>query len=112
MSKSSATFTVDCAGCGKSVTHPYGEGLTFEFRIEQLISKDGWIRRDFAPNARLWFCGHQCANHSYAALQCEEWWRKHNETKPFPLYKTVILTLLTIALILWVSFGLQHLLER
>lgn len=112
MSRPLSTFTVDCAGCAKSVTHPYDSNWDFEFRIEQLISKEGWIRRDFSPYTRLWFCGTQCANYSRAALQCEEWWHKYNQMKPFPIYKAVIATVLTIALTIWVSFGFQHLLGR
>jgi len=112
MSRTSATFTVDCVGCGKSVTHPYDGATTFEFRIEQLISKEGWVRRDFAPNVRVWFCDSLCANHSPAALQYEDWWRKHNQLKAFSTTKVLIATLLTTVLTLLVSFGLQHLIGR
>jgi hypothetical protein len=112
MSRPSATFTIDCAGCGKSVTHPYDGAETFEFRIEQLISKEGWVRRDFAPNARLWFCDSLCAYHSPAAVQCEEWWRKHNQPKAFSTTKVLIATLVTMVLTVLASFGLQHLIGR
>lgn len=77
MSEIKATMIVQCWGCGKSQNYPLDPYCIFDARIDQLISKEGWIRRKFGPNATPWFCGVQCAYHSQAALQCEEWWRKN-----------------------------------
>lgn len=101
-----STFTIHCAGCYKEVTNPYTGAWDFEYKIEQMISKEGWIRRDFGPNARLWFCSPPCAFESNAAIQCEDWWRQHNAANRLKLNTRIfVATMVAMVLLVFAAFG-------
>lgn len=71
------TFYIECWGCGKSITKQADNWCAFQTRIDQLISQEGWVRREFGPNSSPWFCSTLCAYQSPAARQCEKWWHHH-----------------------------------
>lgn len=101
-----SNFTIECWGCGKSLTRPFNDIFTFEHQIQQLIVEEGWTRREFGPNANPWFCGTQCAYHSHAAIQCRNWWDNY-ERRAF--IKTITLVILTMIGVLAAIFLFAHL---
>lgn len=71
----SATFTIQCWGCNKSVSRPYDSFEDEQQKIQELKNQ-GWQRRTFGNNinASPWFCSEDCAHNSYNAKQAEQWW--------------------------------------
>jgi len=73
--KDQSTFCLSCWGCHKEVILPYTGADQLQKELNTLI-KNGWVKRQFAPNAEPWFCGLDCAYQSLPAKQAEEWWSK------------------------------------
>jgi len=77
----SATFTIECWGCRRSVSRPYTDYDDSQQKLEELKA-EGWCRRAFGPKGAPqnwdegpWFCSKECAYSSYNAVQAEEYWR-------------------------------------
>lgn len=80
-----ATFSITCWGCNKSIYRPYIDKKDFDIQINEL-KNEGWLRREFGPNASSWFCGEDCAYNSYHAKQAEDWWNEYNEEIEYDKY--------------------------
>lgn len=82
----SATFWIKCWGCNKTVSSgEYDDSDQYELKLNQ-FKKEGWLRREFGPNASPWFCGEECAYHSMNAKTAEEWWSKYKQEKKYEEY--------------------------
>jgi hypothetical protein len=84
---SGSTVTVTCWGCDKSETHPMKHGAEDQAQKEEWASR-GWRRKAFwSPNwdKGPWFCSDDCANHSYNAVQANEYWQQEAQ-KEFEAY--------------------------
>jgi len=78
---------LECWGCRKSEQHPLTHGTEYKAQQEEWASR-GWRRKAFwSPNwdKGPWFCSDDCANHSYNAVQANEYWTQHAQ-KEFEAY--------------------------
>jgi hypothetical protein len=83
----SATFTIQCWGCSKSVSCLYDSFDDEQQKLQELKNL-GWRRRAFwSPNwdKGPWFCSDECATHSHNAQQAAKYWEEHAQ-KEFEAY--------------------------
>jgi hypothetical protein len=64
--------TAICEACRRSQTVEEFDPCNIE--IPELLAL-GWIKRVFAPNVEVWFCGPTCAYLSWRAREIEDCWR-------------------------------------
>jgi hypothetical protein len=101
--KSTATITITCWGCCKTIDKPYSNYLDCQKELDNLL-EEGWIKRSFGSNAWAWFCSHDCAYNSNHARIAELWWQKHGK-KNMPWIFTVSTVLVIIYMILSLAYS-------
>jgi len=100
-----ATFTLQCWGCDKTVTRPYLDLQDMAKRSEELKAQ-GWRVRTFGPGASPWFCSDECEKYSYNAQEAERLWK--NKDQHAGVFWVLVSAIIVMALIISaVSIGLQ-----
>jgi len=75
MDSITAHYTLQCWGCQKSSSFTsscHSHTIAYSNFLLQ-IKNQGWIERQFGPNALAWFCSQDCAFNSLNAYQAESW---------------------------------------
>lgn len=92
-------ISVVCTGCRKRVVKNFSGDFGSSKAMRQ-ISSEGWLRREFGPNASPWFCSTNCAYHSDEALEIEKHWERGSIPKWIPAIFFIV-SMFVLLFILW-----------